>query len=354
MAIKVLHAIDGRAWGGAEKVVAMIASGLKKKGYSVSIWTSRKGGCASIFREKLNEGVEIKELPLLNDADVITMAHFHRALRRYDVVHLHLSHAAVLCASALVFLPKRYRRKVVCHFHIFTANPKHYKAYSQGICVSKTVEKNVKASMLWMRTWCVYNGIDMSEAAGCSPLLPSSDKMRIGYLARMSEGKGHEDLIKAFAKLAKGENVELIIGGDGKLMPYLQNLVKEIDLVDKVKFLGFVEPDNAFSFWKSIDIACFPSYAEGFGLAVFEAMASRVPVVAYANPAFVEAVAGAGALVSIGDVEALAHSLQNLLDDGDLRLRYQRLAYERAQNFTKESMVEGVTSVYRDILSTSR
>jgi len=66
--IKVLHAIDGRAWGGAERVVAMIASGLQEKGCSVSIWTSKKGGCASIFRENLKEEVEIKELPLLNDA----------------------------------------------------------------------------------------------------------------------------------------------------------------------------------------------------------------------------------------------------------------------------------------------
>ena len=127
-----------------------------------------------------------------------------------------------------------------------------------------------------------------------------------------------------------------------------------MDLVDKVRFLGFIDPKDVFSFWKSIDIACFPSYTEGFGLSVLEAMASRVPIVAYANPAFTEAVAGAGILVPIGDVEALAHSLQNLLDDGDLRLRYQRLAYERAQNFTKESMVEGVTSVYREILSASR
>ena len=351
--IKVLHAIDGRAWGGAERVVAMLTSGLQKRGNSVSVWTSKKGGCAPIFREKLGEGVEIKELPLLNDADIVSIAHFWYAIRKYDIVHLHLSHAAVLCAVALAISPNHYSRKVICHFHGLIANPKHYRAYTQGVCVSKTVEIYVREKMPWMRTWCVYNGIDIDKAVRSLPLLPSSDKMRIGYLARMSEGKGHEDLIKAFAKLAKGENVELIIGGDGKLMPYLQNLVKEMGLVYKVKFLGFVDPKDVFSFWKSIDIACFPSYAEGFGLAVFEAMTSRVPVVAYANLAFVEAVAGAGVLVPIGDVEALAHSLQNLLDDGDLRLRYQRLAYERAQNFTKESMVEGVTSVYRDILSTS-
>ena len=100
--------------------------------------------------------------------------------------------------------------------------------------------------MPWMRTWCVHIGIDMSEAAGCLPLLPSSRKIRIGYLARMSEGKGHEDLIKAFAKLGKDEDVELIFGGDGKMMTFLQNLAKEMDLVDKVRFLGFIDPKDVF------------------------------------------------------------------------------------------------------------
>ncbi|HUM44725.1 MAG TPA: glycosyltransferase, partial [Fervidobacterium sp.] len=131
--IKVLHAIDGRAWGGAERVVAMLASGLQKRGNSVSVWTSKRGGCAPIFREKLGEGVEIKELPLLNDADIVSIAHFWYALRKYDIVHLHLSHAAVLCAVALAISPNHYSRKVICHFHGLIANPKHYRAYTQGV-----------------------------------------------------------------------------------------------------------------------------------------------------------------------------------------------------------------------------
>ena len=94
--IKVLHAIDGRAWGGAERVVAMLASGLRERGNSVSIWTSRRGGCANIFREKLENDVKVKELPLSNDADIISMEHFYSALKKYDIVHINLSHSAVL------------------------------------------------------------------------------------------------------------------------------------------------------------------------------------------------------------------------------------------------------------------
>lgn len=348
--IKVLHAIDGRAWGGAERVVAMLASGLRERGNSVSIWTSRRGGCANIFREKLENDVKVKELPLSNDADIISMVHFYSALKKYDIVHIHLSHSAVLCAVALLFMSKYYRRKVVCHFHGFIANPKHYQKFMHGICVSNAVENFIREKMPWMRTWCVYNGIDLEEALVSCPLLPSSNKVRIGYLARMSEGKGHEDLIKAFANLGRSENVELLIGGDGKLMPYLQNLAKELDLADTVKFLGFVDPKEAFSFWKSADIACFPSYTEGFGLSMLEAMASHLPIVAYANPVYLEVFDGAAVLVPIGDIEKLSCSLKKLLDNKDLRSRYGKLAYERAEKFSKDVMVDQVLSIYNEIL----
>jgi len=349
--IKVLHAIDGRAWGGAERVVAMLTSGLQKRGNSVSVWTSKKGGCAPIFREKLGEGVEIKELPLLNDADIVSIAHFWYALKKYDIVHLHLSHTAVLCAVALAISPNHYSRKVICHFHGLIANPKHYRAYTQGVCVSKTVEIYVREKMPWMRTWCVYNGIDIDKAVRSLPLLPSSGTaMRIGYLARMSEGKGHEDLIKAFAMLGKNRDVELILGGDGKLMSYLQNLVKEMNLVGRVRFLGFIDPKDAFSFWKSVDIACFPSYTEGFGLSMLEAMASHLPIVAYANPVYLEVFDGAAVLVPIGDIEKLSCSLKKLLDNKDLRSRYGKLAYERAEKFSKDVMVDQVLSIYNEIL----
>ena len=349
--IKVLHAIDGRAWGGAERVVAMLASGLQKRGNSVSVWTSKRGGCAPIFREKLGEGVEIKELPLLNDADIVSIAHFWYALRKYDIVHLHLSHAAVLCAVALAISPNHYSRKVICHFHGLIANPKHYRAYTQGVCVSKTVEIYVREKMPWMRTWCVYNGIDIDKAVRSLPLLPSSGTtMRIGYLARMSEGKGHEDLIKAFAMLGKNRDVELILGGDGKLMSYLQNLVKEMNLVGRVRFLGFIDPKDAFSFWKSMDIACFPSYNEGFGLSVLEAMASWLPIVAYSNAALMEVAGQVGFFVPIGDINGLARFLDKLLCDHALRLKYGNLAFERAKNFTIDAMVDQIMAVYREIL----
>ena len=106
-----------------------------------------------------------------------------------------------------------------------------------------------------------------------------------------------------------------------------------------------------FFFWKSIDIACFPSYTEGFGLSVARQWLRECQRCLYESGLYKPW----QEQVSLFQWRRRSFGTftQNLLDDGDLRLRYQRLAYERAQNFTKESMVEGVTSVYREILSSS-
>src|SRR5690606_22238611 len=115
-------------------------------------------------------------------------------------------------------------------------------------------------------------------------------------------------------------------------MSYLQNLVKEMNLVGRVRFLGFIDPKDAFSFWKSMDIACFPSYNEGFGLSVLEAMASWLPIVAYSNAALMEVAGQVGFFVPIGDINGLARFLDKLLCDHALRLKYGNLAFERANN----------------------
>jgi len=114
---RILLAIDGRAWGGAETVVAQLASGLAERGHQVTLWTSKKGGCQEIFKKRAHKDVKIQEVPLLNDGDIFSMVKFHAALRKYDIVHVHLSHAAVLSMMAARFLPAQYRRKLLCHFH---------------------------------------------------------------------------------------------------------------------------------------------------------------------------------------------------------------------------------------------
>ncbi|WP_213698287.1 glycosyltransferase family 4 protein [Acetomicrobium sp.] len=344
---KILQAIDAGGWGGAEKVVVMISNELAGMGHDVEVWVRR----GSILVEHLSSEVKVRVVPFINDYEPITPIIFAKAFKTFDIVHVHLGRAALLSGYAAKFLPEELRRKLFCHMHLYH-KPKHYRGQGQIICVSKAVEDYVKKAMPWAkRTWVVYNGIDMSGAPLAEPLIPKKrGTFRIGLLASFKAEKGHADLIKAFAGLGRHLPVELLLGGEGPLLSEAKKLASDLGVEDKVNFLGAVPPEKAFSFWKSLDVACVPSYAEGFCLSMVEAMACGLPVAGYAEAALSEVAGEAAVLVPVGDVEALAAALERVIADESLRKQLSSLSLKRSGLFSAESMAENLLKVYESAL----
>ena len=344
---KILQAIDAGGWGGAEKVVVMVSNGLADMGHDVEVWVRR----GSLLVEHLSSEVKVRVVPFINDYEFFTPLLFARALKTFDVVHVHLGRAALLSGYAAKFLPEDLRRKLFCHMHLYH-KPKHYRGQGQIICVSKAVEDYVKKAMPWAkRTWVVYNGIDMSGAPLAEPLIPKKRGVfRIGLLASFKAEKGQADLVKAFAAFSKRFPVELLLGGEGPLLPEAKKLASDLGVEDKVNFLGAVPPEKAFSFWKSLDVACVPSYAEGFCLSMVEAMACGLPVAGYAEAALSEVAGEAAVLVPVGDVEALAAALERVIADESLRKQLSSLSLKRSGLFSAKSMAENLLKVYESVV----
>ena len=344
---KILQAIDAGGWGGAEKVVVMISNELAGMGHDVEVWVRR----GSLLVEHLSSEVKVRVVPFINDYEPITPIIFAKALKTFDIVHVHLGRAALLSGYAAKFLPEELRKKLFCHMHLYH-KPKHYRGQGQIICVSKAVEDYVKKAMPWAkRTWVVYNGIDMSSAPLAEPLIPKKrGTFRIGLLASFKAEKGHADLIKAFAGLGRHLPVELLLGGEGPLLSEAKKLASDLGVEDKVNFLGAVPPEKAFSFWKSLDVACVPSYAEGFCLSMVEAMACGLPVAGYAEAALSEVAGEAAVLVPVGDVEALAAALERVIADENLRKQLSSLSLKRSELFSAKSMAENLLKVYESAL----
>ena len=104
--------------------------------------------------------------------------------------------------------------------------------------------------------------------------------------------------------------------GRGRGLPELEKLAGELDIGDRVQFLGFI--DNPFPYLGRADLFVQASRYEGFGMALLEALSLGVPVVATDcphGPREILANGRYGKLVPVDDIEALAKAMDQTLDD---------------------------------------
>ena len=128
----------------------------------------------------------------------------------------------------------------------------------------------------------IYNGIHLDRFnSSASPMcIPEDGEILLGCAGRLSAEKGHALLLELMVILKESTlKCKLLIAGEGKLLEVLKNTARSLGVEQMVEFLGFV--DDMPSFYKSLDIFLLSSRYEGFGYVLIEAMASRVPVVAF-------------------------------------------------------------------------
>ncbi|MDT3670433.1 MAG: glycosyltransferase [Aromatoleum sp.] len=163
----------------------------------------------------------------------------------------------------------------------------------------------------------ITNAIDIDEATDL--LLARDDARRtlgiapdarvVGTIGRQVPVKGYLHLVRAFARVAgRFPDVVLVLIGAGRQSGELRDEVRRLGIEDRVVLPGTV-PD-ALRFLRAFDLWAMPSLEEGFPLALLEAMAAGLPVIASDIPSMRDLVAGAGgALVPPADDVALADAL---------------------------------------------
>ena len=114
--------------------------------------------------------------------------------------------------------------------------------------------------------------------------------------------------------------------------------------------LGFVASTDLAALQRGASVFCFPSWAEGFGLPVLEAMAAGSPVIATEGTAPAEVAGDAALLVAPGVPRALADSIERVLDDPALADRLRVAGRARAAEFTWEASARAMVDVYRRVL----
>lgn len=150
--------------------------------------------------------------------------------------------------------------------------------------------------------------------------LPESGPNTMAYVGSVIETKGVLDLVQAIAMLKKaGRQVSLQVAGSGET-ERVKALALALDVGDRVAVLGQIPNDRVFELFRTSTIAAIPShhaFPEGFPLTMFEAIASRTPILCSDHPVFVDlrGVADGVTTVPEKDPAAIAEAVAALLDD---------------------------------------
>jgi D-inositol-3-phosphate glycosyltransferase len=197
------------------------------------------------------------------------------------------------------------------------------------------------------------------DQAGARAALRLDARPRLLYVGRLAPIKGLETLLDSMARLrARGSDAQLcIVGGDadealdgheGELRARLSRL----DLGDTVTFVGAQPQERLRDWYVAADATVLPSYYESFGMVALEAMACGSPVVASRVGGLQTTVRDrvTGLLVPDHDPAALAATLEDVLDDADLRWRLGREGVRWAAQHRWPCVAEAVCREYASLV----
>jgi glycosyltransferase involved in cell wall biosynthesis len=284
-----------------------------------------------------------------------------------DIVHANEPHAlsSAWLARAHRSVPVIASRRIALPLSPGFISLARYRAAARIIAVSHFVEKSVIESGL--PPGCVeviYDGVEIppeiSQAgrkrARAHFAIPKESPC-IGNVGAFVPEKGHAILVRALAELRTKRRAEfpgctLLLCGEGPEQAHLQELARQLQVLDTVKFAGSVsEIQNVFA---AMDVFAFPSHDEPLGSVLLAAMAQGLPVVAIGRGGIPEVVEDEknGLLVNSLDPEALAAALARLLANPEESHRLGKAARETVRaRFSAGHMVEATLDLYERMIA---
>jgi glycosyltransferase involved in cell wall biosynthesis len=143
----------------------------------------------------------------------------------------------------------------------------------------------------------------------------------------------------------------------GKETWYSKDLHRDVErsgVKGRVHFTGFVEDADLVSFYAACDLFMFPSFYEGFGLPILEAMACGRAVASSNTTAMPEVADAAGILFDPRSTSEMVRAISDVLLDAELRQRLERLGTQRASLFSWERAAERTLEVYSQVAGQHR
>jgi glycosyltransferase involved in cell wall biosynthesis len=143
----------------------------------------------------------------------------------------------------------------------------------------------------------------------------------------------------------------ILAGGDGHGSEIVHDYIRRQALGSRVQVRGYVTPEELRFLYQSASVLLFPSWEEGFGLPVLEAMANGLPVVASRTASLPEVGGDAALYVDPHDPRDLGEKVRRAVEDSELREKMVRQGLERARQFSWQRVAEATLQVYDEVLA---
>ena len=360
--LRILHVDPERGWGGGQAQLVDLCRHLAERGHS-QVVACRPDGA---LRPRLHAGVGLCDLRVRNDFDLAAAWRLRRVLRAqtFDIVHFHTARAHALAP----WLPRRESRFVVSRLMDYAPHVRPRVRYLYNRCVDGVIAISqaiadvlVQAGVDRDHLRVIYLGIDIDHVRPATT--EDREAVRREWnadphdvvlftAAVLEPRKGHDVLLDSFAELVhEGMPLRWVICGDGSLRANLEARVRERGVVDRVVFTGFsAEVPRLLG---GADVFVLPSLHEGLGIAVIEAMAAGLPVIASRVGGLPEIVeeGETGLLVPPRDAAALAAALRRLgVDRAYARELGQWGRARTLQLFSSTRMAHAIESYYEELL----
>ena len=177
------------------------------------------------------------------------------------------------------------------------------------------------------------------------------DEPILCHISNFRKVKRVQDVLRIFSKVNELKNARLLLVGDGPERYALEESCRELNLCDRVVFLGKVRDTQQVL--ELADLFLLPSETESFGLAALEAMAVGVPVISSNTGGIPEVnVHGVtGFLSNVGDVGDMAENALHILRDEETLNKFRKNALERVKEFDIEKIVGRYEELYHEVLN---
>lgn len=364
--MKILQLISSGGFYGAESVLLNLAVELPHTGHScvVGVFENSKNTNTEVGDRSEMAGLTVRRIPCRSRLDWRTVRQIRRIVEGdgVDLVHAHGYKADfyALLATRIAKAPVT----ATCHnwlgesgtMRAYARLDRYLLRFFDGIAaVSESVAEQLGHARVRQRVHVIPNGVPMPCSGSRSTVADQirlGDRIVVGTVGSLSAEKGASFLIEAASRILPDfPRAFFVLVGDGPLRSALEARVRELGMAGQFLFTG--QRNDMDQIYRSFDIYVLPSLEEAMPMALLEAMAAGLPVVATKVGGVPDVVndPSVGTLVEPGDPNAIATGVRDLLSNQSRREQIGSNARTRVENhFSAAAMARRYAELYQEAL----